>query len=300
VPAAGPVLKAEGNTRVAGALLRRKTVELFRHLPLALTGDEEAIHQLRVSGRRLRVALPLLAAKPEGRRAERARTLLRQLVRTAGSSRDLDVLLESYDARLEDVSPRSPEQNLLRRRLASTRRRGRARMVESLLDLPISRLRADLAALIARGGPPPSVVCERFAAASARELPVLQDGFAQLGPKLDAEVLHALRRRARRIRYTVEVFDQVRNFESTATKPWKALQDLIGVIHDQHVLADWFDAQAKAARDAGKDGLAVAASDEADWARSTMRQHHAQFLAADPIALVAKGLAALGQTTQPD
>ncbi|HEX7509600.1 MAG TPA: CHAD domain-containing protein, partial [Polyangia bacterium] len=84
VPVAGPTLKADGSNRLAGTLLKRKVSTLFRHFPPALTGDEEAIHQLRVSGRRLRVALPLLVAKPDGRRAERARRLLRQLTRTAG------------------------------------------------------------------------------------------------------------------------------------------------------------------------------------------------------------------------
>jgi CHAD domain-containing protein len=298
VPAAGPVLKAEGSTRVASTLMRRKGADLFRHFPLALTGDEEAIHQLRVSGRRLRVALTLLPGKPDGRRAERARNLLRQLTRTAGSSRDLDVLLTSYDERLRAQPSRTPEQKLLRLRLASARRRGRARMIESLLDLPIARLRADLAALIVRGGPPPSVVCERFAAASQRELRFLQEGFAALGPQLDPEELHALRRRARRVRYAVEVFDQVRNFTSAATKPWKVLQDLIGVIHDHHVLATWFDTQAKADRAAGKAELAATAVEEAEAARSTMRQLHAQFLAADPVAIVGRGLAALGQKPQ--
>jgi len=300
VPASGPVVKADGHTRLASALIRRKTVDLFRYLPLALTGDEEAIHQLRVSGRRLRVALTLLAAKPDGRRAKRARKLLRQITRTAGHSRDLDVLLESYDGRLKALPSPTGEQQLLCHRLATARRRSRGRMVESLLDLEISRLRADLAALIARGGPPPSVVCERFAADSQREFLYLQEGFAKLGPHLDAEELHALRRRARSVRYAVEVFDQVRNFESAATKPWKALQGLIGVIHDHHMLANWFDAEAKADHKAGKQALAAAARNEANWARSTMGQLHAQFLAADPMAIVAMGLAALGQTAQRD
>ena len=293
--AAGPTLQASGHNRQAVTLLKRKVTALFRHFPAALTGDEEAIHQLRVSGRRLRVALPLLVAKPEGRRAERARTLLRQLTRAAGSSRDLDVLLESYDERLKTVPDRSEEQKLLRHRLASARRRSRARMVDNLLDLEISRLRGDLAGLIARGGPPPSVVCERFATMSAQEFRVLHDGFSKLGARLDAEELHALRRHARRLRYAVEVFDQIRSFESAATKPWKSLQDLIGEIHDHHVLAEWFDRQAKTDHDRGKNALASAAGDEAEWARTAMRRLHAEFLAADPIAIVARGLAALGQ-----
>ena len=299
VPPAGPTLKADGSPRLAVTLIRRKANTLFRHFPLALTGEEEAIHQLRVAGRRLRVALPLLVAKPDGRRAERARSLLRQLTQTAGSSRDSDVLLESYDERLKALPSRSGEQKLLRHRLASVRRRSRTRMVEGLLDLEISRLRGDLATLIARGGPPPSVVCERFAAMTAREFRLLQEGFTKLGPQLNAEELHALRRRARRVRYAVEVFDQIRNFESAATKPWKTLQDLIGVIHDHHVLAGWFDEQARKDRGLGKHALATTASDEADWARAAMHRLHAEFLAADPISIVARGLAALGQTVQP-
>jgi CHAD domain-containing protein len=295
--AGGPKLQANGRNRLAGSLLKRKVSTLFRHFPSALTGDEEAIHQLRVWGRRLRVALPLLAAKADGRRATRARRLLRELTQTAGSSRDLDVLLESYDGRRKALPMRSTEQNVLRRRLASARRRGHRRMVEDLLDLPISRLRGDLASLIARGGPPPSVVCERFAALSARETRCLHDGFTNLGTRLDASELHALRRRARRLRYAVEVFDQIRSFESSAAKPWKHLQALIGVIHDHHVLAEWFDRQAQNDRKRGNDALATTADDEAAWARATARRLHRELLAANPIAIVARGLAALGQAS---
>jgi CHAD domain-containing protein len=298
-PAAGPTLVASGN-RLASSLLKRKVNGLFRHFPAALTGDEESVHQLRVSGRRLRVALPLLVAKPDSRRAERARSLLRELTRAAGSSRDFDVLLESYDERLKTLPARSEEQKLLRHRLASARRRSRSQMVEKLLDLEIARLRKDLAALIGRGGLPPSVVCERFATTSAREMQFLEEGFAKLGAQLDAEALHALRRRARRVRYAVEVWDQIRNFESAATKPWKALQDLIGVIHDQHMLGEWFDKQAKADRTRGKHALADAAADEAAFARGTMHRLHAELLAAGPVALVARGRAALGQTTSSE
>ncbi len=293
-PPPGPTLRPSDRTRMAGSLLKRKVATLFRHFPLALTGDEEAIHQLRVSGRRLRVALPLLAEKPDGRRAERARRLLRQLTQAAGSSRDLDVLLESYDDRLKALPARSAEQKLLRHRLASARRRSRMRMVDNLLDLEISRLRGDLAGLIARGGTSPSMVCERFAELSARESRNLHDGFTSLGAHLDAEKLHALRRRARRLRYAVEVFDQIRRCETSATKPWKSLQDLIGVIHDHHVLAQWFDRQAQNDRKRGKTALADVASAEGEWARDTMHRLHQEFLMANPIAIVARGLSALG------
>jgi CHAD domain-containing protein len=296
-PSSGPTLQLNGRNRLAVSLLKRKVNAIFRQFPFALTGDEEAIHQLRVAGRRLRVALPLLVVKPDGRRAVRARNLLRFLTQTAGSSRDLDVLVASYDERLRALPARTAEQKLLRHRLTSARRRSRTIMTSSLLDLEISRLRNDLTELILRGGPPPSVICERFAAMCSHESRCLHEGFTKLGARLDIMVLHSLRRRARRLRYAVEVFDQIRSYQSSATKPWKMLQDLIGVLHDHHVLAKWFDDQAKNDQKCGKNALAAAANEEAACARATMHRLHKELLVANPIAIVAQGLSELGQAS---
>src|SRR5258706_16473109 len=77
---------------VSTPLLRSRIRDLFQQVPKGLAGDEEAIHQMRVAGRRLRAALPHLARRPEGARARRALRVLRQLARTASVSRDLDVI----------------------------------------------------------------------------------------------------------------------------------------------------------------------------------------------------------------
>ena len=112
----------------------------------------------------------------------------------------------------------------------------------------------------------------------------------------------------------MEVFDQIRSYQTPASKPWKSLQDFIGAIHDQHVLAEWFDRQARADEKRGHPGLASAAlaeaawarekaelattaSSEAAWARAAMRRLHQELLAANPIAIVARGLAALGHAS---
>jgi len=280
--------------RIAARLLKQKTVTLFRHFPAALTGDEEALHQVRVWGRRLRVALRLLCGKPQGRRALRAQRFLAELTAAAGSARDLDVLLATLDERLRHVPARTAEQKRLRQRLAALRRRGRARMVQGLLDLPIARLRADLAALAPRACPDLAVLDRRFRALCEREGRKLQGGFAALGALLDVVALHALRRRARRLRYAVEVFLQVFGGEASATKPWKALQDHIGTLHDHRLLAEWFERQAAADQKRGQPALAAAAIAEAAWARDTMQRLHAEFLAADPSGLVRRGLDAVG------
>ena len=104
-------------------ILRERIRALFKRFPKALAGDAESIHQLRVAGRRLRVALPLLARKPRGRRVRRASSILGELTRGAGGSRDLDVSLEILDQHIAELTRRSPELTLLRRRLRGARTR---------------------------------------------------------------------------------------------------------------------------------------------------------------------------------
>ena len=77
---------SENPTDRAEALLRERVRRLFREFPGALAGDEEPVHQVRVAGRRLRVALPLLAHKAGGRRVKRARRILGDLTRAAGTT----------------------------------------------------------------------------------------------------------------------------------------------------------------------------------------------------------------------
>jgi CHAD domain-containing protein len=286
--------------RASCRLLKEKARTLFGHFPAAFGGDEEAVHQLRVESRRLRVAVSLVSDNPGGRRTKRARRLLQQLTRTAGSSRDLDVLFEIYDERLQALPTRTPEQACLRKRLADARRRGRRRMVEALLDVEVSQLRADLRELVARGGSPISVVDERVNELAQSEGQPLQEGLDALGALLDPVALHALRRRARRLRYGVDVIQAIAEENRGASKPWKMLQDLIGSIHDRHVLAEWLEAQAAADRKRGNHPMAAAAVADASWARSTMVRLHDEFIAARPHAIVAHGLSLIRQLPQRD
>src|SRR5512144_2623713 len=71
--------------------LARRMREVFAPYPKALAGNAEAVHDLRVASRRLRVALPLLASDAGAKRARRAERLLRDLARAAGLCRALDV-----------------------------------------------------------------------------------------------------------------------------------------------------------------------------------------------------------------
>src|SRR5512144_2053947 len=101
----------------ASLLLEDRVKRVFRELPGAMAGQEEAVHQVRVAGRRLQVALPLLARKGKGRRVRRALKVLRQLTREVGSGRDLDVFRGLLEDRLATEASRTPEQRALLSRL---------------------------------------------------------------------------------------------------------------------------------------------------------------------------------------
>ncbi|MGH9349358.1 MAG: CHAD domain-containing protein, partial [Vicinamibacterales bacterium] len=75
-------------------LIRQRLRVLDKHLPLAAKGDVEALHQTRVASRRLREALPLVAAGARGRRLRRQ---VRKIMQALGPVRDLDVALQILD-----------------------------------------------------------------------------------------------------------------------------------------------------------------------------------------------------------
>jgi CHAD domain-containing protein len=277
-------------------LLKERIRSIFKHLPKALTGDEEAIHQMRVAGRRLRVALPLLAPKPEGRRVKRALGVLRGLTRAAGTSRDLDVSLEVFEERLKEVSRPTREQRLVRGRLRGARTRSRSRMVDALLDLEIAAVRRDLRKIVARPAADVFTSLARLRDVRDREGDLLLAGFLELADRLDPVALHALRRRARRLRYAAEVNDVLRGEESDAPDLWKQLQDRIGGLHDRHVLAGWLDAQATAAERRGKGAWAAAVREERAHVQEEIQRLHQELLDSRPTEIAGHALEAMGRT----
>src|SRR5512135_1501743 len=87
----------------AALLLEDRVKRVFRELPGAVAGHEEPVHQVRVAGRRLRVALPLLARKGGRRPMGRALRVLKRLTRAVGQGRDMDVILGLFEDRLANV-----------------------------------------------------------------------------------------------------------------------------------------------------------------------------------------------------
>jgi CHAD domain-containing protein len=116
-----------------------------------------------------------------------------------------------------------------------------------------------------------------------------------VGDRYLPEALHALRRRVRRLRYAAEVEDVVRGEESRAPVLWKRLQDGIGVIHDHHVLARWFDEQARLAAARDNALLVRAARRERRAFIGLGRLLHRALLEAKPADLALRALQAMAR-----
>jgi CHAD domain-containing protein len=276
-------------------LLQQRIKVVFRRLPKALAGGEEELHQMRVAGRRLRVALPLLARKPAGRRARRSLATLRRLTRTGGVSRDLDVGVALFEEEI-GRSGLTPERRLLRGRLKAARTRGRARLAEALLDIEIARLRRDLRRVLAHGAEGFFAVSRRIRdlrdVEGAEALAIIAD----LGDRFDPVELHRLRRRIRRLRYAAELSAALKGQPAPAADEFRALQDRLGSLHDTYVLSEWFARQALSAGARGQAATAAEATAQRDHFLEASRRQHRDFLALPPAEAVSRALATMGQS----
>jgi CHAD domain-containing protein len=268
-------------------LLKQRMRGLFRLLPKALAGDEEVVHQMRVSGRRLRVALLLLARKPGGRRARRALAVLRSLTRAAGTGRDLDVGVALLDSIPSD--PGRSDRPLVRRRLHDARYRSRHRMAEALLDVDIAGLRRDLRRIADRGTADLVSVLDRIEAMSDTLGGSILAGLERAQTSFEPEALHRVRRQARRLRYAAEVTDLLRGSSSEAPGLLKHVQERIGALHDNHVLAARLAALASRPR-AANDAMRAEARILSEWFESRCRACHRELVESEPTARVAAAL----------
>lgn len=268
-------------------LLRQRAAVYAATYPGTLRGDEEAIHDLRVAARRLRVALPLLVRDPDGPRARSVAGAVREVGRAAAESRDLDVL-SSLLGGTWSPRPTGPERTLARR-LRDARGRSRRRMAEALLDLDIARLRRELRLLTARAEPLFVVLArlrrrrDELQARALRAVRVLGERFAP-------EPLHDLRILCRRLRYLAELQADLKGVDDGGAALLKSLQDPLGLVQDAQVAAAWLRLQARASAERGQHQVAAEARRRAAAWRRAGRQHHRVFLSLNPAVILVRAL----------
>jgi CHAD domain-containing protein len=261
--------------------LREHVQRLFANLPGAQAGKEEPIHQIRVASRRLRVALPVAAQRPAGRRVRRSLKHLRALTRLAGQGRDLDVSVALFDAEAPRVKAPPMAVRLLRSRLETARDHAHAGLVKALADFDATRLHEDLDLLIARGGADSGEAALRLAEARRRHARVALDELRALGRHFAPMALHAIRRHCRWLRYAAELDRALFGGRASAVRRFKDLQEILGKLHDAFVLAEWIAREAASWEARGKAAHAAAARVVAAHFRDRAQALHRRFLRAN-------------------
>ncbi len=223
-------------------LIQHQTRRLGRLQPEVLADkDPEALHQLRVSLRRLRTALHQFApalSLPQAITDAR----IAGVARRTGLTRDLDVMRERLETAILPALPEAEQEDLrpALRRLTKDRRRSFEDLQEALTESRYLKLLARLHKWQAR----PS-----FTDLGQRPLcrwwfewlvPITAGLFLHPGwfsPDQAAPALHDLRKRIKGVRYA---FENLEPFLDPALLIWidrlKLAQDHLGELHDLQVL----------------------------------------------------------------
>jgi triphosphatase len=245
-PAAAGALPAAHARGGGGAALAERALREVQalhdawlaHEPGARLGeDPEAVHQLRVTARRLDATLGLFKQCLPAPLV-RARKTAKALLRTLGATRDLDVQLgglTAYCAHLPAHERSALEP--LRERLLRERSRARARMLRALDGEPTRRWLHTLAGAAAAA---PAAAADDAAALVPqrvrRRFRRLRKAVRRLRTDSPMEDYHRVRRRAKQLRYALEAgaFLFGRPGEEML-KALRRLQDKLGANQDAYM-----------------------------------------------------------------
>jgi CHAD domain-containing protein len=211
---------------------------------LADTHDSEALHDFRVALRRLRSTLRAFRSELDEAVPKKLRNRLRDLTRATAPGRDAEVLIESV---------KSVEKKLTRGQRAGvpwlltrfTERRDRAyeqvrRELAPEFQQLERRLRKPLSVVVKQPGDP-AAEAVTFGAVAATLLSehaaLLEHELATLQSSDDEPTAHGIRISAKRLRYLLEPLAGVEPRAAAVLARLKAIQTLLGDLHDLQVLA---------------------------------------------------------------
>jgi CHAD domain-containing protein len=227
---------------VALAALRRYLSEWLTHEPGARLGDDpEELHALRVTARRIDATLNLYAPYLPATLV-RTRGTLKKLLGILGAARDFDVQLgELARFCLELPEPERAAIEPLKGYLESERARARARMLRSLDSVATRRWIEKLTLAVVQPSSAPAPGKEAMAVAVAPQLirdrfRKLRKAFRALTADASMEDYHAVRSRAKKLRYAIEsVAVMYGKPADEMLRALRRLQDRLGAQQDAYV-----------------------------------------------------------------
>lgn len=226
-----------------------------------LDGQAAAIHDLRVATRRMRELLPLAGDWPEWSRPQLRRTL-RRSGRALGRVRQLDVDTDLLSSLERQIPTAAETLDLVRSHLAARRESNARRMVKQLQRLGLSRLLATMAvqpesrlSALWHGGGRWRAHLRRLLTRRGRDAARRIDRAAGL---YFPNRLHAVRIGLKKLRYTLEAAHAagVADHEHDLRELRKA-QNVLGDLHDRHMLASLLEGDEVRSLGASADQLAV-------------------------------------------
>jgi CHAD domain-containing protein len=262
-------------------LLATRARALARHHARARKGDASGVHQARVASRRLREAVPVLTAGRRGGGRGWAMRRLRVLTRALGAVRESDVTLDLiHELGGRERLPAAAVDEL-RARVEQARERRCERQLDAVGRLDVKKLARRLETMAgAVAGGPETAWRAALAARLVARAKALAQAAGDAGHLYEPERLHTVRIAVKKLRYALELS---RETGTAAADPpirrLRAIQDLLGRLHDLQVLAGHVAAvQADPSPHVSRDQLDAAAH----TLEAECRHLHAKYLSAAP------------------
>ncbi len=260
--ALGPDARRAPDAPAPARITRRASIgELFQwrvatsvhrfvnHNHLVRLGDEaEAIHQARVATRRIRADLQVFAPILSGRASHDLQIELQWIGGLLGGVRDTDVMLARLRHHAVAAGTAGRVEPLLAQ-LDHARDERRMTLLDAMGSPRYTRLLDQLVDLVSR----PPLRPHRAALRAARHASDLTNrSWKKLRRTVRAlpkhpsdDQLHAVRKRAKHLRYAVEAVEPVTGAKTRRlARRASQLQDVLGEHHDAVVAAQWLDAAA--------------------------------------------------------
>jgi len=232
----------EGTRRLALSFLDQAAAAFPR---LDEGADAEALHDFRVALRRLRSCLRAYREFLRGSVPRKLARRLRRLAAATGPGRDAEVQIDWLRARRPHLNPVHRAGLAWQLDRLTTRRTDAFAALRKEVQDAFPALEDDLRRHLSvystevhleASGPPPTLG-EVTAGILRRQRAELGKHLADIADAGDDKEAHRARISAKRLRYLLEPFDGELPGAAPLVKRLKGLQDLLGELHDAHVLA---------------------------------------------------------------
>jgi len=239
--------KASYNMLGARAMLDRLQEIIKLSSGVKKSRKREKIHQMRVATRRIRAAFSIFTDLMEGKRARKWKKVIRQITSTLGTTRDLDVQLESLEATLSEIKEKrfQPGIERLHLRLTQKRHRMQPKVVRAMERIESSGVIEEMSeylreVIVEAGVETPNDRSPYVYEQAYRNIMMRAEELIAFDPYVNrpecVTEMHDMRIAAKRLRYSIELFEPVYDERlKKHRKEIRDLQELLGQLHDTDI-----------------------------------------------------------------